>query len=136
MCIIPQSDDDPNRFYVSSKIQKDMRFENEFINGEPIHSIGKGRFPLEFNRLLIVLQEGRCQYCGKRLHYDYQEDSIYVNCLENTCGKRYFEGFRDLESGEIIFYYYANGDRGYMQERELSRLNEVLLKRSLHTSLR
>ena len=86
-------------------------------------------FDLSFDSLLNTLESKRCKICGNALHFDIQNDSIYVNCNNQSCKVNYFEGFRDLESGEIIMYYSANGNDANFDENHLTQLNKVLARR-------
>jgi phage gp36-like protein len=89
----------------------------------------KDNFSLTFDSLLNVLESRTCKICGKSLHFDMQNDSVYVNCDNTQCKLNYFEGFRDLDSGEIVMYYSANGNDASFDENHLSQLNKVLSRR-------
>ena len=85
---------------------------------------------LEINKLLKSIQTidgNHCPKCNSRLHYDNQNDSVYVSCLNDNT---HFEiaGFKDLESGKLVLLYDNNTD-GIVNKTILKEFQDVIFRK-------
>ena len=69
-----------------------------------------------------------CPICSSHLNYDYQNDSIYITCVDSF---EHFEfsGFKDLNTGELILVYLNNYNEGIVDTQLLREFQKVIYRK-------
>ncbi|MFX1258842.1 MAG: hypothetical protein ACFFAN_13355 [Promethearchaeota archaeon] len=85
----------------------------------------------KFFEIYRSINSNRCPICASRLNFDDQNDSIYVNCVNDL---KHFKisGFKNLRTGELVLVYLNNNDDGIVNRTVLKEFQKVISRKLYH----